>query len=415
MLKRLSCKSIIIEGLFSDVQKSFLVSPMGRVSPDISDSLIFLTSLIAADCQETFISKSVLEWHFSGPSADLTESFNVTDFLDSFVAHSIDDLSSADYSDEELLQGLRRELVEAGLVTELRPYQLKGVRWLGKKLGLGLRHNHSLLDGDSSSSSSNCNNDHAMDFEALAAFRGWVRLTENISNLTSSTLPSTSSSSSCEFSVWRNYQKGEIFDNIRQFLLNFHLSDRLTTNDFLWMNLLTGQVLSNRRLVLNRTDGAPLSCVLADEMGIGKSVQVLSFILILLKSVPASSNAFLSNQEEELIEWAKLRYESSNSNDNNETADMSLGPRKKRKVDAYFDSEREIGLPCLCRQRIETSKERKERKKEKKNGFKCSFVMCVGCRRSIHVECASADTKGTNYGRYSPFLFLENRCRCTSK
>ena len=133
-----------MEGLFSDVQKSCLVSPMGRVSPDISDGLIFLSLLIAADCEETCIPKSVLEWHFSGPSPDLTESFNATEFLDSFVAHSIDDLSSAEYSNEELLQGLRRELVEAGLVTELRHYQLKGVRWLWKKLGLGLRHNHSL-------------------------------------------------------------------------------------------------------------------------------------------------------------------------------------------------------------------------------------------------------------------------------
>ena len=211
-----------------------LVSPIGRVSPDNPDGRIYLSLLIAADCQETFIPKSVLEWLFSGPSADLTESFNATEFLDSFAAHSIDDLSSADYSDEEVLQGLRRKLVEAGLVTELRHYQLKGVRWLWKKLGLELRHNHSLLDGDnnsSSNSSSSSNNDHAMDFEVLAAFRGWVRLTEDISNLTSSTLPSTSSSSSsCEFSVWRNYRKGEIFDNIRQFLLDFHLLDRLQPN-----------------------------------------------------------------------------------------------------------------------------------------------------------------------------------------
>jgi SNF2-related domain len=127
------------------------------------------------------------------------------------------------------LSSLIRELREGGLTTPLRPYQLQGVQWLFERLDCS-----SPTEPVSSASTT-----------ADGRFDGWVPLcTGEAYSCSSSGSSSNSSSKVCA----------------------------------LWYNLITGQVADHLPIL---PPSSARSAILADEMGIGKSIQVLSLISLM--------------------------------------------------------------------------------------------------------------------------------------
>jgi hypothetical protein len=216
--------------------------------------------------------------------------------------------TSTDAALPEALQSLTEDLKNGGLTTILRPYQLQGVRWLFNRMrSVDLR---------------NCDRSNITTV-GDTRWDGWVRLSPAASPGSSSS-PSSSSSSA-------------------------RVSEPVASN--LWYNIFSEVVATSAQLP--PSPQLPPSAVLADEMGIGKSLQVLSLVLMLklrgAKDASETSAAReLSRQLDEA--WSSELTEDgvagvgscTNSHTaQEETKDFDNGARKRVAADAFCTSDLE--------------------------------------------------------------------------
>ena len=251
-----------------------------------------------------------------------------------------------------MLSELGQELKNGGLTTALRSYQLEGVHWLLKKLSC------SRDDGEI------CN--FSLSDDACGRCDGWVQLPYHCNqsrdrgalrqrqgSLTIGTAASSDSDTS--------QQTG----GIRR----------------LWYNLISERLTSE---LPPHPGSGSMAAVLADEMGIGKSIQVLSLVLLmklrgegkgdreestLIESVDTQGT--LSENRTELVA-EKLLYSNNDGSlkipDSIDPHDSTAERKRKRKGENLSD------FPCLC-----------NRRSEKKQDM--GWVECSDCMRWLHVKC----------------------------
>ena len=251
-----------------------------------------------------------------------------------------------------MLSELGQELKNGGLTTALRSYQLEGVHWLLKKLSC------SRDDGEI------CN--FSLSDDACGRCDGWVQLPYHCNqsrdrgalrqrqgSLTIGTAASSGSDTS--------QQTG----GIRR----------------LWYNLISERLTSE---LPPHPGSGSMAAVLADEMGIGKSIQVLSLVLLmklrgegkgdreestLIESVDTQGT--LSENKTELVA-EKLLYSNNDGSlkipDSIDPHDSTAERKRKRKGENLSD------FPCLC-----------NRRSEKKQDM--GWVECSDCMRWLHVKC----------------------------
>ena len=255
---------------------------------------------------------------------------------------------------------LADELRKGGLTTELRPYQLKGVQWLFDTLDYSLRE---------SDSKKRLNVFLEESAHVDGRHDGWVPL---------------------------------------QARRKVSLSDT-TGNDIhccLWYNLITEQLTSILPAI---PESGVKAAVLADEMGIGKSIQVLSLVLLMKLRNATQQPGIISTgltgvtmQQGHVIKSAlcpkypsespELSYATAAREKNDTEVAMTtmeqqpdLKPRKRRlsktattiqnAMAAKAKKESELlEFPCLCGRRF-----------EKKGDL--GWVECGACRRWLHVRC----------------------------
>ena len=252
---------------------------------------------------------------------------------------------------------LADELRKGGLTTELRPYQLKGVKWLFDTL------DNTHLESDSQKRFNIFIEESSF---VTGRHDGWVPLQ------TRQKLPHSDTSG--------NYEPC-----------------------CLWYNLITEQL----------TDILPIfpvstvkAAVLADEMGIGKSIQVLSLILLMklrkAKHQPGNKSAELvgvSTEQGHVVESAVCLEDKDHSDsselphaeDDHPTPPISIPEQldqktKKRKLSKTATTihnamarkakkeAKTLEYPCLCGRRY-----------EKKGDL--GWVQCGTCSRWQHVRC----------------------------
>ena len=201
-----------------------------------------------------YLPEDFMGWAFShGVSAvDLTESFDANAFLSTFSTHSQVELSRGDYADNSALLSLQTQLENAGLSTALRQYQLQGVLWMRNKI---IPDNNTMDVPD--------------DGVKFAFLNGWVRLTDDTCDYVTTSRKS--------FSLWNCNRT--ISSNIKNYFMDVNMNNtyssgssnsrssqhgRISGNDFLWYNLISGEIARDSELSPKWTKSDTLSCVLAD-------------------------------------------------------------------------------------------------------------------------------------------------------
>ena len=237
------------------VKREFLPNDSSLSENGSPRGQVVLAFYIQPSTHTLYLLDDFMEWLFSEgvPAVDLTESFDANEFLSTFSTHSRRELSRGDYADDEALLSLQTQLENVGLTTPLRKYQLQGVLWMRNKL---------IRDSDTM--------DTLDDGVKFAFLNGWVRLTDETSD-------HTTSSSRKFFSLWKCNKT--INSNIKNYLTDMNRiryyntttssssssgGVGITANDFLWYNLLTGEITKNSELSQKWTKSDTLSCVLAD-------------------------------------------------------------------------------------------------------------------------------------------------------
>ena len=258
---------------------------------------------------------------------------------------------------------LADELRKGGLTTELRPYQLKGVQWL-----------YDTLDKSHPESDSKKKMNLFLEQSSLLTGRhdGWLLLKAHKKNL---------------------------------------LSDATGSKEYccLWYNLMTEELTN---ILPTLPQSIDKSAVLADEMGIGKSIQVLSVVLLLklrnlAQQQPRDTSIgqagvirdqgnviesdALSHCPPELPQLSEPSSETAADEDDDTSVEMVVPEQiehtpKKRKMsmtaatihNAMAANAKKKGespeFPCLC-----------GRRDEKKGDL--GWVECGACRRWLHVRC----------------------------
>lgn len=262
--------------------------------------------------------------------------------------------------DKQLL--LADELRKGGLTTELRPYQLKGVQWL-----------YDTLDKSHPESDSRKKMNLFLEESSLLTGRhdGWLLLKARKKNL-----PSDAAGSDEHSCLWYNL-----------------MTEELT-------NILPSLPLSVDK-----------SAVLADEMGIGKSIQVLSLVLLIkLRKLSQQqqggttiSQAGVTRDQGDVIE-----------NDALSNCPPELPQQSEPSSEIAADEDDDTSVEIVVEQSEQTSKKRKmsmtaatihkamaakAKKKAKSPEFPClcgrrdekkgdlGWVECSDCRRWLHVRC----------------------------
>ena len=284
------------------------------------------------------------------------------------------------------------ELKGGGLITALRAYQLQGVRWLYDKL----------CDDDYTMEGSSCNAHES------GRCDGWVPI-RAIRNR-------NKGKESCSSSIFKQ-EKSTV-----------------------WYNLITGQIVGdlpplagNRETERTNGRGAGMgrkSAVLADEMGMGKSVQVLSLVL-LMKIRRAKERQI---KEGSSMEWARDTEERMLKERGGESSPLKVEPfiqsnphvvssNEVNLMDEIIDdvidgvtkiaSTHTVGkaakrkredlseYPCLCGRRA-----------QKKSDL--GWVECSKCLRWLHIRCCGFNN-ALEASKEDCFVCLACSCvRCAS-
>lgn len=198
-------------------------------------------------------------WYEARPGTSTDRSienqFSALQFLDSVTTAQ----SAMRKSDStELLQHLKK----LGVRTKLRDYQLQGVQWMHDRLTP--RHHLPQL------STSSANMTLALEDWQYNAV-GWVRLsTSTPPEAASAPAPAPGSSSD---------RSGSSSGN----------SNTSCQSTITWYNIHTEEIVHSDKPPVSSALQLPTSLILADEMGVGKSLQIISLVLLLLSSSPAPS------------------------------------------------------------------------------------------------------------------------------
>ena len=301
------------------------------------------------DCRADDAVSEMPTWFTSVSEEFCTEAF--LDATSAFQASMSKSSSSSLCSSKlSMLSELGQELKNGGLTTALRSYQLEGVHWLLNKLS-GSRDDAEV-------------NSFLMSDEVCGRCDGWVLLPYHCDQ-------------SRDRRVLRQRQ-GSLMLGIATG------SDGDTSTETgvikrLWYNLISERLTSD---LPPRPGSGRMAAVLADEMGIGKSIQVLSLVLLMklrgegeggrkesafIESVD-SEGAPLDNRTESVTEKF---FDSKNERilqiqDSSDAQDSTAERKRKRENLSDF--------PCLC-----------NRRSEKKQDL--GWVECTDCLRWLHVKC----------------------------
>lgn len=321
-----------------------------------------------------FLPIEILNWLFNTPSlneCDLSESFIANDFLQAICSYSKKLMACPEYTDSLKQQSIASQLSHAGLMTTLRPYQLQGVMWMYNNL------NASQSPSDSVSNSVSSANSYSLD-EGDCFLNGWIQVSESLKQTSNYATNRYDLSDSNKYSLWRHCG-GDMLDAIQKHIESSILSDFVTYDVCLWYNLITFQITTGDALPTllhsNMCLGGSSSCVLADEMGVGKSVQILG--LLLLYKEPNDASSILPANG--LLAWSELRSVNADVDDDGSKL-MSFRRKKQRR-------STDVLPPCFCERAVAKGD--------------THSVICIACRRSIHSACATiAPTEsrtGVNY------------------
>ena len=274
-----------------------------------------------------------------------SEDFCTETFLDSTSAFYTSPSSSGSVA-SSLHSQLSLELKNGGLTTALRSYQLDGVHWLFEQLCCSKSYSGRMYNFIESN-------------EVTGRCDGWVPL------------PTLQNSGSWSMTT----AVGS----------NDDISTKAVKINRLWYNMIS------QRLSIclpPRVESGRMMAVLADEMGIGKSIQVLSLVMLMkLRSGKKRGEEALLGSEmknpivprgtkgaevEDLPELgtekgARAKRKKSLQISDRSTEGDSSTERKRKRVDLSQ-------CPCLCGRRSE------------KNGD-MGWVECGDCLRWLHVNC----------------------------
>lgn len=333
-------KDLIQSTIFALKSNTFRISLSLAEAYLGSDSItLSLRSYVRGDSKD--ITPSLLMWCLQPRIMDSTGNNRIVlDWYDDRISDTssqfkpdlptmLADLSRNIQTEPDLIHAVANQLKEFGVVTELRRYQLEGIIWM------------------------------------------WSRLTQT------NILPECRSSSNQIFTL--SAQSANVNSVGWINVPTIESRSTILNQSTLYYNLVTNTFSTTSDLLnsTNEINKLPRSMILADEMGIGKSLQILSLILLMRNRSAALSKNTCETQD--IVDVSSITEELQGLR---KSKDANSNKRRRLSQNHSLCESASIidsALPCFCGSSELTTSD-------------LGWVQCVSCERWRHVRCAGFAT-----------------------